>query len=212
MFFNLIIYLCHRTELHVKVKTFLNIIPREFVIPLFVVAGIAVGLGAYSVYMSRAHSYLSDEPSACINCHVMVPYYQSWQHSSHHLWANCNDCHVPHDNVASKYAFKAMDGLYHSAVFTFRAEPQAIRPRNASKNVIMENCIRCHTQLNTEFVSTGMISYTQANDGEGKACWDCHREIPHTKVSNLSSSPHAIVPLPQSPVPDWLKKVMQNKK
>ncbi|MDL2211185.1 cytochrome c nitrite reductase small subunit, partial [Bacteroides sp. OttesenSCG-928-M17] len=49
-------------------------------------------------------------------------------------------------------------------------------------------------------------------EGEGKACWDCHREVPHTVVSNLSSSPNAIVPLPQSPVPDWLKNIMKNKK
>lgn len=175
-------------------------------------AGILSGLGAYAIYMSRAHSYLSDEPAACINCHVMVPYYQSWQHSSHREWAHCNDCHVPHDNLVSKYAFKAMDGLYHSAVFTFRTEPQVIRPRDASKQVIMNNCIRCHTQLNTEFVNTGMIAYTQVKDGAGKACWDCHRNVPHTMVSNLSSAPNAIVPLPQSPVPDWLKNKLKDKK
>ncbi|MDH6355611.1 cytochrome c nitrite reductase small subunit [Dysgonomonas sp. PH5-45] len=193
-------------------RKFLNIIPWYFVVPLFVIAGIAVGLGGYSVYMSRAHSYLSDDPSACVNCHIMTPYYQSWMHSSHHQWANCNDCHVPQDNQLNKYAFKAMDGLYHAAVFTLREEPQVIRPRDASKEVIMNNCIRCHTELNTEFVNTGMINYTQVKEGEGKACWDCHREVPHTEVSNLSSSPNAIVPLPQSPVPDWLKNTMKNKK
>ncbi len=104
-----------------------------------------------------------------------------------------------------------MDGLYHSAVFTVKGEPQSIRPRTASNNVIMENCIRCHTQLNTEFVKTGMISYTEAKEGQGKACWDCHQNVPHTKVSNLGSSPGAIVPLPASPVPDWLKKMMKNR-
>lgn len=190
-------------------KKFLSTIPRVFIVPLFIIGGIIVGLGAYTVYMSRAHSYLSDEPAACINCHIMTPFYQSWMHSSHHLWATCNDCHVPQDNVFKKYAFKAMDGLYHSAVFTLRSEPQAIRPRNPSNNVIMDNCIRCHMELNTEFVKTGMISYTEATHGEGKACWDCHREVPHTIVSNLSSSPNAIVPLPESPVPDWLKKLMK---
>lgn len=190
-------------------RKFLNIIPRVFVLPLFVIGGIAVGLGAYTVYMSRAYSYLSDDPSACVNCHIMAPYYQSWMHSSHAQWANCNDCHVPHDNLASKYAFKAVDGLYHSVVFTFKDEPQVIRPRQASQEVIMNNCIRCHTQLNTEFVNTGMIGYAQVKHGEGKACWDCHREIPHSVTSNLSSSPNAIVPLPESPVPEWLKGLMK---
>lgn len=192
-------------------KRFLNTIPIYYVVPMFLLGGIAVGLLGYTVYMSRAHSYLSDEPEACINCHIMTPYYQSWMHSSHSQWTNCNDCHVPQDNVFNKFAFKAMDGLYHSYVFTLKAEPQAIRPRDPSKGVIMDNCIRCHTQLNTEFVKTGMISYVDVKHGEGKACWDCHRDVPHTVVSNISSAPNVIAPMPKSPVPSWLKKIMDNK-
>lgn len=187
-------------------KKFLSYIPKKFITPLFILAGIVCGLGAYIIYMSRAYSYLSDDPAACINCHIMTPYYQSWNHSSHAQWATCNDCHVPHDNIVSKYAFKAKDGLYHAAVFTINAEPNVIRPREASYEVIMNNCIRCHTELNTEFVKTGMIDYADTQSGKGKACWDCHTEVPHTKVSNLSSSPSAIVPLPKSPVPSWLKE------
>ncbi len=192
-------------------KKFLSRIPSKMILPFFIAGGLLAGLGSYTIYTSRAHSYLSDEPSACINCHIMTPYYQSWNHSSHAQWTNCNDCHVPHNNVFSKYAFKAKDGLYHAAVFTVNGEPQSIRPREASNNVIMENCIRCHTQLNTEFVKTGMITYTEAKNGEGKACWDCHTQIPHTNISSLSSSPNAIVPLPESPVPDWLKNRLNKK-
>lgn len=194
------------------IKKLLKQIPNQFILPLFIVGGIIAGLGGYTVYMSRAYSYLSDDPAACINCHIMTPYYQSWNHSSHAQWATCNDCHVPHNNVVSKYAFKAKDGLYHAAVFTVNAEPQVIRPREESYEVIMNNCIRCHTQLNTEFVSTGMIDYCDVKEGKGKACWDCHSEVPHSKVSNLSSSPNAIVPLPASPIPEWLKKKMDKEK
>lgn len=190
-------------------KKLLSHISNQFILPLFIVGGIIAGLGGYTIYMSRAHSYLSDDPAACINCHIMTPYYQSWDHSSHAQWATCNDCHVPQDNALNGYAFKAKDGLYHAAVFTVRKEPQAIRPRDESYGVIMNNCIRCHTELNTEFVKTGMISYTEVKEGKGKACWDCHTEVPHTKISSLSASPNAIVPLPESPVPDWLKKRME---
>jgi len=190
-------------------RKLLAYIPKQFILPVFIVGGLIAGLGIYTIYMSRAHSYLSDEPATCVNCHIMAPYYQSWNHSSHAQWATCNDCHVPQDNVVEKYAFKAMDGLYHAAVFTVKAEPQVIRPRDASFEVIMNNCIRCHTQLNTEFVNTGMITYTDVKEGQGKACWDCHTSVPHTKVSNLAASPHAIVPLPASPVPEWLKQMMK---
>lgn len=193
----------------VFMKKILSAIPGKLIVPLFVIGGIAAGLGAYTVYASRAWSYLSDDPAACVNCHIMGSYYKAWDRSSHAVWATCNDCHVPQDNVFSKYAFKAKDGLYHAAVFTARAEPQVIRPREASSAIIMQNCIRCHTQLNTEFVDTGMISYADVLEGKGKACWDCHTEVPHGKISNVSSSPNAIVPMPDSPVPDWLRKRMK---
>ena len=193
-------------------KSILRHIPVQFILPLFIVAGLVVGLGGYTMYMSRAHSYLSDDPAACINCHIMTPYYQSWDHSSHGRWATCNDCHVPHNNVLNKYYFKAKDGLYHAAVFTMKAEPQNLRPRDESYEVIMQNCVRGHTQLNQDFVKTGMLSYADTQKGEGKACWDCHRDVPHTQISNLASSPNAIVPLPQSPVPDWLKRSMNKNK
>lgn len=193
-------------------KKILSHIPSNMLLAFFVAGGLLAGVGIYAVYMSRAHSYLSDDPSACVNCHIMTPYYQSWNHSSHALWTNCNDCHVPQGNAVEKYAFKAMDGLYHAAVFSIKGEPQTIRPRDASNEVIMNNCIRCHTQLNTEFVKTGMITYAQVKEGEGKACWDCHTQVPHTNISNLASSPHPIAPLPESPVPEWLRKLMKKGK
>lgn len=77
-------------------------------------AGGFVGLCAYLVYVSKAYSYLSDDPEVCINCHVMGPYYATWQHSSHASVATCNDCHVPHTSIFAKYYFKATDGLRHS--------------------------------------------------------------------------------------------------
>ena len=189
-------------------RKLLERVPSRLVLPLLLLGGVAAGLAAYALYMSRAFSYLADDPSACVNCHIMAPYYQSWNHSSHARWATCNDCHVPEGFLAG-YAFKAQDGLYHAAMFTMRAEPQVIRPRDASSEVIMQNCIRCHTRLNTEFVKTGMVRYADVQGGREKACWDCHRDVPHTKISNLASSPGAIVPLPASPVPDWLRKALQ---
>ena len=178
---------------------------------LIVKGGIREGLGEYTVYGARVNTYATDDPSDCINCHIMNHYYQSWMHSSHGNQTTCNDCHVPQDNMLNKYYFKAVDGLYHSAVFTFKAEPQVIRAREASSRVIMNNCIRCHAQLNTEFVNTGMIEYTQTQTGEGKACWDCHRNVPHTVVSNTASSPNVIAPMPASPVPSWLKNMINTK-
>jgi cytochrome c nitrite reductase small subunit len=185
------------------------IFPHKLVMPFVILCGIAIGSLIYLIYISRVTSYLSHDPAACANCHIMAPYYQSWQKSSHQPWTNCNDCHVPQDNPIKGYSFKAKDGLYHAAIFTLRMEPQVIRPRESSYAAIMKNCIRCHTQLNQEFVKTAMVDYSKVVAGEEKACWHCHREVPHGKISNLAMSPNAIVPLPETPVPNWLKTLMK---
>jgi cytochrome c nitrite reductase small subunit len=190
-------------------KRILCILPNKLVLPLCITAGIIAGLGAYSLYVSRAFSYLADNPAACVNCHVMSASYQSWSRSSHAERATCNDCHVPQDNLLSSYLFKVKDGLAHAAAYTFGPEPQVIRPKDSSYEVLLENCIRCHTQLNTEFVKTGMVKYAEVKNGSQKACWDCHRALPHTLNSGVASAPGAVVPFPASPVPLWLKTVMK---
>lgn len=198
-------------------KQILSYLPDKFILPLFVVAGLAVGLGAYTVYASRAWTYATDDPAACVNCHIMAPSYASWNSSSHRAWATCNDCHVPHTSVVAKYAFKAEDGLYHAAMFTAKAEPDVIRPREGSYRVIMANCLRCHEGLNTQMAGTGrngagqMANYGDVLAGGTKACWDCHREVPHTRVSGVASAPGAegVAPLPTpSAMPRWLEKML----
>ena len=58
-------------------------------------------------------------------------------------------------------------------------------------------------------VKTGKIDYMMSQVGEGKACWDCHRDVPHGGSNSLSSTPNALVPYPESPVPDWLQKMLK---
>ena len=69
--------------------------------------------------------------------------------------------------------------MKHVAYFVTFSERQSIEAEDASAEVIMDNCIRCHKQLNQEFVNTGRIDYMEAKRGEGKACWDCHRDVAH---------------------------------
>ena len=170
-----------------------------------------MGLGLLFLYLLRMHTYIAgDDPAACVNCHIMSPYYATWSHSSHGRDATCNDCHVPNGNIVSHYAFKGMDGMKHVAYFVTRSERQAIMAEDASAEVIMDNCIRCHRQLNTEFVRTGRIDYMESRRGEGRACWDCHRSVPHGGMNTLTSTPYAEtqVPIPPSPVPEWLQRAL----
>ena len=182
---------------------------RKQKIIAIVMTGIICGLGIYTAYASKFASYLSDEPATCTNCHIMGPYYATWHHSSHGRNTTCNDCHVPQENAVRKWMFKGMDGMRHAAIFTMKGEKQVIKATDESSSVIMNNCIRCHEQLNTEFVKTGKMNFKMVTEGEGKACWDCHRDVPHGKNS-LSSTPNSFVPYPKSLVPDWLKKQKNN--
>ena len=64
-----------------------------------VAVGILLGSGGYTFYYAEGLSYLSNDPTACVNCHVMRDHYDGWQKASHHAHATCNDCHTPHDFV-----------------------------------------------------------------------------------------------------------------
>jgi cytochrome c nitrite reductase small subunit len=167
--------------------------------------GVFTGLFFLVLHLGRATSYLSDKPETCINCHVMTPYYATWQKSSHARFTVCNDCHVPHNNIIEKYLFKASDGLRHSYVFTFRLEPQVIRIKEAGRNAVQKNCIRCHSEVIHPISLRAISNQKIQEEGEGY-CWDCHREVPHGRVNSLSSTPNALVPGLSPPVPEWIEQ------
>ena len=156
-------------------------------LPGFLMLGVAAGMGLFVFHISRASSYLSDRPETCMNCHVMTTQYVTWQHSSHARVATCNDCHVPHDSLARKYAFKAKDGMWHSTVFTMRWEPQVIRLSQGAIPVVEANCRRCHAKVVED---VAIAAHAQGD----LRCWQCHREVPHGSVRSLSAAPDVFQP------------------
>lgn len=145
------------------------------------------GLVALVVHLSRAPSYLTDDPEACVNCHVMRTEYVTWRHSSHAAVAHCNDCHVPHDGFVNHWLFKAKDGARHAAMFTLRLEPQVIRLSKGAAPVVERNCRRCHDRL------LGEVAAAEHAHGDLR-CWDCHREVPHGRVRSLAATPGYLDP------------------
>jgi cytochrome c nitrite reductase small subunit len=177
--------------------------PQKWRVPVIITLGVLTGLVFFVLHISKADSYLSDNPETCINCHVMFPQYASWQHSSHARVANCNDCHVPHNNFINKYYFKAKDGLRHTTIFTLRLEPQVIRIKEAGREVVQGNCERCHENLITHIEL--YRNQTEEEENE-RPCWECHRETPHGRINSLSSFPYARVPKLSPILPEWLQK------
>ncbi len=195
-----------------RIKKFISRIlpPEKWKVPVILVVGIGVGLAIHIFYISNAYSYMSNDPKTCINCHVMTPQYATWERSSHARVATCNDCHVPQDNFFRTYYFKATDGLRHATMFTFRMEPQVMRIKDAGKNAVQENCIRCHeNQIHP--VSVRAIS-GKSIEKDSRYCWDCHRETPHGRVNSLSSTPYAQTPRLSPVIPEWMSKFFRGDK
>jgi cytochrome c nitrite reductase small subunit len=135
-------------------------------------AGGLLGLGGYTFHYAEGDSYFSDDPKACVNCHVMRDPYDGWQKAGHHAVAVCIDCHLPH-NLAGKYLAKAENGFWHSKGFTLQDfhEPIRIKPRNA--RILQQNCLECHADLVHDIVALG-----SAGD-ESNNCLRCHAAVGH---------------------------------
>ncbi len=131
--------------------------------------GVAIGLGTFTFVYGEGLSYLSDDPAACTNCHVMRDNYGSWLASSH-KGVTCNDCHVPHDLVG-KYMAKAEHGLRHSSAFTL-GDVQVLHITQKSRDDVQGNCVRCHEQ------SVSLIY--QPDRGGVMDCSRCHWSVGHT--------------------------------
>ena len=152
---------------------------------------VALVMFIYLVNASQALSYLSTDPKACINCHVMNTQYATWQHSSHARSATCVECHLPRDTVVNKYMAKARDGWNHSVAFTMNSYEQNLAISKDGANRVQANCISCHARLTEVIISNADryhdFSGTPQTD---RKCWDCHRDVPHGKARSLSTTPY----------------------
>jgi cytochrome c nitrite reductase small subunit len=129
-------------------------------------------MGAYTVHYAEGFSYLSNDPRACVNCHVMREPYDGWQKASHHAVATCNDCHVPHALIP-KYLVKAEHGFWHSKGFTLQDFPEPIRIRPNSSRILQNNCVSCHRELVADILSDN------GTGGEIPNCVHCHGAVGH---------------------------------
>ena len=131
-----------------------------------VALGAAIGIGAFTFVYARGSSYLTNDPAACANCHVMREHHAAWQKSSHHAVAVCNDCHAPPSGLR-KYWVKAVNGYNHSYAFTTGDFHEPIRITQSNRDVTEEQCRRCHADI---------TSHMGHPDNE---CTRCHDSVGH---------------------------------
>ncbi len=143
-------------------------------------AGAFSGAAAYTAHFAKATSYLSNDPKACVNCHIMNEQYDGWSSSSHHARATCNDCHVPHDSIVAKYYVKAEHGYRHSKRFTLQNFREPIRINLPSREVVIDNCIRCHEAMTRDIRLAMPSRGAHGPDGSGGVdCLHCHASVAH---------------------------------
>jgi cytochrome c nitrite reductase small subunit len=142
-----------------------------FVPLLAVLAGAFIGIGVYTFGYAKGASYLTNDPSACVNCHVMREQYEGWMKGSHGKVAVCNDCHTP-AGFLGKYTTKAINGFNHSLAFTTQNFPENIRITERNYRVTDGACLKCHEQM------VDNIRSAREHRG-GVSCIGCHRTVGH---------------------------------
>lgn len=135
--------------------------------------GVLVGLGAFTFIYARGYSYLTNDPAACANCHIMRDHYRAWTRASHHAVAVCNDCHTP-PGLIPKYVTKARNGFWHSFYFTTGRYPDPLQITRRNHEVAELTCRTCHAEL------TASIDPAHAETVQGGlSCTKCHNEVGH---------------------------------
>jgi cytochrome c nitrite reductase small subunit len=133
--------------------------------------GAAAGLAGYTFIYAKGASYLTNDPAACANCHIMRDHFDAWRKSSHHAVATCNDCHTP-SGFVGKYTTKALNGFWHSFYFTTGNFPDPLRITPRNRAITERKCRECHAGI------VDMIEGTH-RDAEDESCIRCHRLVGH---------------------------------
>lgn len=134
--------------------------------------GVLAGVGGYTFVYARGGSYLSDDSTACVNCHVMRPQFEGWERSSHRAVAACNDCHTP-EPFLDHWFVKAMNGWHHSYAFTTGDFIEPIRITEGNHEVTEQACRNCHGELVAQVDAVGH------GDDDRVSCTRCHRSVGH---------------------------------
>jgi cytochrome c nitrite reductase small subunit len=142
-------------------------------IALIAMVGGIVGMGTYTFLYAQGTAYLSDDPRACANCHIMRDVYDSWNKGSHKAVAGCNDCHTPHSSIIAKYLVKGINGFNHSWAFTTGSFREPLRITAMNRDVAQHNCVGCHEAVTAPMNHTGSKEPTD--------CLRCHSRVGHAR-------------------------------
>jgi len=133
--------------------------------------------------------------------------YENYYHGAHRPWAECSDCHLPHDNLVSYFIEKGGRGCMTSMSLGQDRRPGLIRLGEHSTGIIQHNCIRCHAEA-VETIRVGVQPFE-------RSCWEMPpqhcarlaRDIccppPDSSLYPLGREIEAMKRYPSSCLPAW---------
>ena len=129
----------------------------------FIVGVLAVGVGMGALHASGTKTF-------CGQCHSMKHEAATFEMSVHRN-QDCVECHLPHDNTAHYLFEKGRTGMVDMYHEMMRDYPERIKLDADARNMINENCIRCHGAT-MSYVGT-------APEGTQDNCLKCHSKVAH---------------------------------
>jgi nitrate/TMAO reductase-like tetraheme cytochrome c subunit len=152
--------------------------------------GVALAFGLV-VVASLLAMQMSSTPQFCGTCHIMKPYYQSWQHSKHNQIA-CVECHIsPGIGAELRKKWEALSMVAKYFTGTYSTNPWA--------EVDDAACLRCHERRllegkevfhNVLFDHTPHL--TESRRGLKLRCTSCHSQIVQGSHIAVTSSTCAL--------------------
>ncbi|MGW8321165.1 MAG: cytochrome c nitrite reductase small subunit [Thermodesulfobacteriota bacterium] len=141
---------------------------------LLVVIAAGAALFAFLFFGPPKLMAKTEAPIFCGGCHVMEAEFEAWSHAGAHRRGKCVDCHLPNENRAAHYVWKAIDGMKDVGFFYSGLAPDTIRITDHGREVLQANCIRCHE------TTVSMIN-------QERQCWDCHRRLAHKRTGAMAT-------------------------
>jgi|GEM_PF-2372319 len=116
-------------------------------------------------------------PGFCRRCHLIEPFYMSWQIGQHaQRSVVCVDCHFESGWMGQ------LRGEAYAAIKLGQFMVGAVREPTAARFVVNENCLRCHQDiLQTQIKLPGELAFSheQHVDQNQAKCAQCHPAIGH---------------------------------
>ena len=133
-------------------------------------------------YLSSVRVSLNSE--SCAKCHVMEPYFDTWQ-KSQHAGVDCYQCHdYPGTSVVALLNWRIQAWWAKSA-----DSPEL--PIVGTREIASETCLQCHSLNRTITPSTDLDpAFHAAHVEYGTRCADCHHEVTHAGLSVMDPVPY----------------------